>query len=121
MLALYVTHEAEKRGVTIQYAKMPVDSNSAFGETMLSVVRAFDRLHARLSAEKGRGGLVANIEQRVPRWRPRPLRLPAQARRRPAACAAAPRSRSRRSSSTRWPGRQGEGLPRSASRRRAAA
>lgn len=62
MLALYVTHEAEKRGVTIQYAKMPVDSSSAFGETMLSVVRAFDRLHARLSSEKGRAGLTANIE-----------------------------------------------------------
>lgn len=63
MLALYITHEAEKRGVSIHYAKMPVDSTSAFGETMLSVVRAFDRLHARLSAEKGRGGLVANVEQ----------------------------------------------------------
>lgn len=62
MLALYVTHEAEKRGVTIQYAKMPVDGSSAFGETMLSVVRAFDRLHARLSSEKGRAGLTANIE-----------------------------------------------------------
>jgi len=61
MLALYVTREAEKHGVAIQYAKMPVDGTSAFGETMLSVVRAFDRLHARLSAEKGRGGLAANI------------------------------------------------------------
>ncbi len=28
---------------------------------MLSVVRAFDRLHARLSAEKGRSGLAANV------------------------------------------------------------
>lgn len=62
MLALYVTHEAEKRDVAIKYAKMPVDGSSAFGETMLAVVRAFDRLHARLSAEKGRGGLLANIE-----------------------------------------------------------
>ena len=61
MLALYVTRECEKQGVTIRYAKMPVDGTSAFGETMLSVVRAFDRLHARLSAEKGRGGLAANI------------------------------------------------------------
>lgn len=60
-LALYVTREAEKHGVQIHYAKMPVDGTSAFGETMLSVVRAFDRLHARLSAEKGRGGLVANV------------------------------------------------------------
>lgn len=61
MLGLYVTRECEKHGVAIQYAKMPVDGSSAFGETMLSVVRAFDRLHARLSAEKGRGGLEANI------------------------------------------------------------
>lgn len=63
MLALYVTREAEKRGVTIQYAKVPIDGSSAFGETMLSVLRAFDRLHARLSAEKGRGGLVANLSE----------------------------------------------------------
>lgn len=61
MLGLYVTREAEKHGVAVHYAKMPVDGSSAFGETMLSVVRAFDRLHARLSAEKGRGGLAANI------------------------------------------------------------
>lgn len=61
MLGLYITREAEKHGVAIHYAKMPVDGNSAFGETMLSVVRAFDRLHARLSAEKGREGLNANI------------------------------------------------------------
>ena len=61
MLALYITREAEKHDVTVLYAKMPVDGSSAFGETMLSVVRAFDRLHARLSAEKGRGGLEANI------------------------------------------------------------
>ena len=63
MLGLYVTREAEKAGVRIEYAKMPVDGSSAFGETMLSVVRAFDRLHARLSAEKGRGGLAANVEK----------------------------------------------------------
>ncbi len=46
MLGLYVTREAEKHGARIEYAKMPVDGASAFGETMLSVVRAFDRLHA---------------------------------------------------------------------------
>jgi hypothetical protein len=40
---------------------MPVDGSSAFGETMLSVVRAFDRLHARLSGEKGAAGSRANI------------------------------------------------------------
>ena len=61
MLGLYITREAEKHGVRIEYAKMPVDGASAFGETMLSVVRAFDRLHARLSAEKGRSGLAANV------------------------------------------------------------
>lgn len=63
MLGLYITREAEKNGVAIHYAKMPVDGSSAFGETMLSVVRSFDRLHARLSAEKGRGGLEANVAQ----------------------------------------------------------
>jgi DNA invertase Pin-like site-specific DNA recombinase len=63
MLGLYVTREAEKHGVALFYAKMPVDGTSAFGETMLSVVRAFDRLHTRLSAEKGRGGLAANVAQ----------------------------------------------------------
>ena len=62
MLALYVTHQAEKHGVTIKYIKMPIDGNTAFGETMLAVLRAFDRLHSRLSAEKGRGGLETNIE-----------------------------------------------------------
>jgi DNA invertase Pin-like site-specific DNA recombinase len=61
MLGLYITREAEKHGARIEYAKMPVDGSSAFGETMLSVVRAFDRLHARLSAEKGRSGLAANV------------------------------------------------------------
>jgi putative DNA-invertase from lambdoid prophage Rac len=62
-LALFVTREAEKVGVTIQYAKMPIDGSTAFGETMLGVVRAFDRLHARMSAEKGRSGLMANISK----------------------------------------------------------
>jgi putative DNA-invertase from lambdoid prophage Rac len=62
-LALYVTREAEKAGVTIQYTKMPVDGSTAFGETMLGVVRAFDRLHARMSAEKGRSGLLSNISK----------------------------------------------------------
>jgi DNA invertase Pin-like site-specific DNA recombinase len=61
MLALYVTREAEKHGVRVEYAKMPVDGSSAYGESMLSVVRVFDRLHARLSAEKGRDGLTANV------------------------------------------------------------
>ena len=61
MLALFVTREAEKHGVRLEYAKMPVDGSCAFGETMLSVVRAFDRLHARLSSEKGRDGLTANL------------------------------------------------------------
>src|SRR5262245_28326743 len=40
MLGLYITREAEKHGARIEYAKMPVDGSSAFGETMLSVVRA---------------------------------------------------------------------------------
>ena len=61
MLALYVTAEAEKHGARIEYAKMPVDGSSAFGETMLSVVRAFDRLHSRLSRDKGVAGLEANL------------------------------------------------------------
>lgn len=62
-ISLYVTRECEKHGVTIQYAKMPVDGESAFGEMMLNVVRGFDRLHARLSAEKGSAGLRTNIAE----------------------------------------------------------
>lgn len=61
MLGLYITRKAEKHGVQIHYTKMPADGSSVFGETMLSVVRAFDRLHARLSAEKGRSGFAANV------------------------------------------------------------
>jgi site-specific DNA recombinase len=61
MLALYVTRECEKRNVAIHYSKMPVDGSSAFGKTMLSVVRAFDELHALLSGEKGAAGSRANI------------------------------------------------------------
>ena len=44
MLGLYVAREAEKHGVVIEYAKMPVDGASAFGETMLAVVRAVEQL-----------------------------------------------------------------------------
>jgi site-specific DNA recombinase len=61
MIALYVQRECEKAGVVMHFAKLPIDGQSAFGETMLSVVRAFDRLHSRLSKEKGRAGLEANV------------------------------------------------------------
>jgi hypothetical protein len=119
MLALYITHEAEKRGVTIEYAKMPVDSSSAFGETMLSVVRAFDRLHARLSPRRAAAGSSPTSSRgfRAGGRAPYGYRLKHEdtgglrggagpevdARRRPAG------------------GRQGEGVPRSSRRRRPAA
>jgi site-specific DNA recombinase len=61
MLGLYIARECEKHDVTIAYSKLPLDA-SAFSETMLSVVRAFDRLHARLSGEKGLAGSLQNIK-----------------------------------------------------------
>src|ERR1700674_3346732 len=61
MLALYTPRGTEKHGVRIEYSKMPVDGSSPFGGMMLSVARAFDTLHARLSADKGRAGLEMNV------------------------------------------------------------
>ncbi|GIK24709.1 MAG: hypothetical protein BroJett006_09550 [Betaproteobacteria bacterium] len=61
LIAIYVKREAEKVGVDIRFSKMDIDGDSAFGEMMLNVARSFDRLHARLSAEKGRSGLEANV------------------------------------------------------------
>lgn len=61
MIGIYVKRETEKAGVDIRFSKMDIDGDSAFGEMMLNVARSFDRLHARLSSEKGRSGLEANV------------------------------------------------------------
>ena len=61
MLALYVQRECEKQNVELRYSKVNVDGKDAVGEMLLSQLRAFDRFHSRLSAEKGRAGLETNI------------------------------------------------------------
>ncbi len=63
MLAIYITRECEKNGVDIRYAKVAIDGTSAYGEMMLGVARQFDRLHSRLSAEKGKQGQIENVKQ----------------------------------------------------------
>ena len=63
MLGIYIQRECEKVGVEIQFSKMAIEGSSPFGEMMLNVARAFDRLHARLSGEKGKAGQLANINK----------------------------------------------------------
>jgi DNA invertase Pin-like site-specific DNA recombinase len=63
MLAIYITRECEKNSVDIRYAKVAIDGSSAYGEMMLGVARQFDRLHSRLSAEKGKQGQIENVKQ----------------------------------------------------------
>lgn len=63
MIAGYIHVACEKAGVTIQYAKVAVDATTAAGEMMINVMRAFDRLHARMSGEKGKAGQAENIKQ----------------------------------------------------------
>ena len=60
MLAYYVAHQCEKVGVTIRYSKIHTEDNAS-GELILSIFRAFDRFHSRLSAETGRAGSEANV------------------------------------------------------------
>lgn len=60
-VSLYVRRECEKAGVQIVYAKAPVDAATAYGEMILGVMRTFDRLHSRVSAERGRKGQEENL------------------------------------------------------------
>lgn len=61
MLALYIQRECDRHNVEIRYSKVAVNSKDAVGEMLLAQLRAFDRFHGRMSAEKGRAGLEQNI------------------------------------------------------------
>lgn len=61
MLALFVQRECEKHNIDLRYSKLSVSSKDAIGEMLLAQLRAFDRFHSRLSAEKGRAGLETNV------------------------------------------------------------
>ena len=63
MVSMFFTRECEKAGVDLRYSKLGIDSQSAMGEMVLGVLRQFDRLHARLSADKGRAGQEANLSR----------------------------------------------------------
>lgn len=60
-VGMYFSRECEKAGVQLRYSKVGIDTESAVGEMVLGVLRQFDRLHARLSADKGRAGQEANL------------------------------------------------------------
>ncbi len=63
MVSMFFTRECEKSGVDLRYSKLGIDSQTAMGEMVLGVLRQFDRLHARLSADKGRAGQEANLSR----------------------------------------------------------
>jgi hypothetical protein len=56
MIALFVTRELERFDIRLLFVKIDVDGSTAMGEMVLGVLRQFDRLHSRLSAEKGKAG-----------------------------------------------------------------
>ena len=61
MIALFVTRELERFGIRLLIVKIDVDGSTAMGEMVLGVLRQFDRLHSRLSAEKGKAGQITNL------------------------------------------------------------
>ena len=60
-VGMYFSRECDKAGVQLRYSKVGIDTETAVGEMVLGVLRQFDRLHARLSADKGRAGQEANL------------------------------------------------------------
>jgi site-specific DNA recombinase len=55
-------HEAQKRGVSILYSKIP-ETNPVVDVVILSVMRAFDEFHSLMSKEKGLAGMAENVKQ----------------------------------------------------------
>lgn len=61
LLAVAVTVEAEKHKVAIHYANVPADGSSADGALTLGLYREINAYISRISAEKGRKGMEANL------------------------------------------------------------
>lgn len=55
-------HEARKRGVTIQYARLP-QTDPITGIVLEAVFEAFDEVHSLMSKEKGLAGMRENVLQ----------------------------------------------------------